>query len=152
MHVVHYPTLVRTEVIWQTSVNSLTRGWLFFTKQTILIASSFSGMLSGSGGSVGSKSFWATVSWADSKACYKWKQRKSTHRQRSYNKTDLFTFNSGWSGNKSEAKFLSGHRFLLHRLFLFSIWQFQLWKDYYQQFISVFPQEILKVETFLFGT
>lgn len=46
----------------------LTRGCWFFTRQTVLIASSLSGILSGSGGRRGSKSFWATVSWALSKA------------------------------------------------------------------------------------
>lgn len=46
----------------------LTKGCWFFTKQTILVASSFSGRLSGSGGRRGSKSFCATVSWARSKA------------------------------------------------------------------------------------
>lgn len=78
---------------------SLTSGWLFFTKQTILIASSFSGMLSGSGGRVGSKSFWATVSWADSKACYKWKHaNQPTHKQRSCNSRAL---KSKWSENRN---------------------------------------------------
>ena len=46
----------------------LTRGWLFFTRQTILTASSSSATSSGRGGRTGPKSRRATRSWDHSRA------------------------------------------------------------------------------------
>lgn len=46
----------------------LTRGWLFLTRHTVLVASSSSGSSSGMGGRMGPYSLWATVSWAERRA------------------------------------------------------------------------------------